>query len=78
MMVTTVPLVCETGWRYYLLLLYRTGLYSFGSGYWLWYKYAVWICLWILKFENLFMRHLWGNSNARRECSRLGRNEANV
>jgi len=30
---------------------------------------------WILKFENLFMRHLWRNSNAQRECSRLGRNK---
>jgi len=24
--------------------------------------------------ENLLIRHLWCNSNARRECSRLGRN----
>jgi len=31
--------------------------------------------LWILKFDKLFIRHLWRNSNARRECSRLGRNE---
>jgi len=33
------------------------------------------ICLWILKFENLFICHLWRNSNARGECSRHGRNE---
>jgi len=31
--------------------------------------------LWILKFEILLMCHLWCYSNARRECSRLGRNE---
>jgi len=31
--------------------------------------------LWILKFENLFIHHLWRSSSyARRECSRLGRN----
>jgi len=34
--------------------------------------------LWILKFENLFIRLLWRNSKARRECSRFGRNEVNV
>jgi len=28
-----------------------------------------------LKLENLFIHHLWHNSNARRECIRLGRNE---
>jgi len=28
-----------------------------------------------LKFENLFIHHMWRNSNARWECSRLGRNE---
>jgi len=28
-----------------------------------------------LKKENLLIRHLWRNSYARRECSRLGRNE---
>jgi len=27
------------------------------------------------KFEILFIRRLWRNSNARLECSRLGRNE---
>jgi len=32
------------------------------------------IRLWILKIENLFIRHLWRNNNTR-ECSRLGRNE---
>jgi len=33
----------------------------------------------MLKFENLFiMRHLWRNSNTRRQCSKLGRNELNV
>jgi len=26
----------------------------------------------LLKFENLFIRHLWCNSNAWRECSKLG------
>jgi len=33
------------------------------------------IRLWIQKFEKLFIRHLWHNSksNARWECSRLGR-----
>jgi len=34
--------------------------------------------LWILKFENLFIRHLWHDGNARWECSRLSRNEPNV
>jgi len=33
------------------------------------------IRLWILKFENLFICHLWDNSNTRWECSRLSRNE---
>jgi len=28
-----------------------------------------------LKFENLFIRHLWCNSIAQQECSKLGRNE---
>ena len=36
------------------------------------------IRLWILKFENLFICHLWRNSNTRRECNRLDRNEVNV
>jgi len=31
--------------------------------------------VWILKFENLFIRHLWRNSNEQRDCSTLGRNE---
>jgi len=31
-----------------------------------------------LETENLLIRHLWRNSYARRECSRLGRNEVNV
>jgi len=33
--------------------------------------------LWILKIENLLIRHLsvWRNSYAQQECSRLGRNE---
>ena len=34
--------------------------------------------LWILTFENLFIRHLYCNSTAWRECSGLGINEVNV
>jgi len=43
------------------------------NGYttWQWLR----ICLWILKFENLFICHLWHNSNVRREYSRLGRKD---
>ena len=45
-----------------------------GIKIWQW----LWICLWIFKFENLFIHHLWCNSNTWRECSRLGRNKLNV
>jgi len=45
---------------------------TFGSGY----RYN--ICLWILKFEKLFIRHLWRNSNTWGECSKLVRNEWNL
>jgi len=31
--------------------------------------------MWILKFENLLIRHCDVTVNARRECSRLSRNE---
>ena len=41
-----------------------------------WLRIRLWV--WILKFENLFICHLWRNSNARQVCNRLGRKKLNV